>query len=73
MNMKTLLAVTLCAGLVSAGAWAKDGEKKGNKKDGKHHHKMEERFEKMDANKDGSVSKDEFVAFHKEHHKKKDK
>lgn len=75
MNMKTLLAVALCAGLVSTGAWAKDG-KKGDKKDGKKREKMEKRFEEMDANNDGAVSKDEFIAFLKEHHgkhKKKDK
>lgn len=74
MSMKMILALALCVSLTGATAWAKDGEKKNKKKDGKN--KIEAKFEEMDTNKDGSISKDEFIAFHKEHkgkHEKKDK
>jgi hypothetical protein len=82
--MKTSAMAVLLAGLFFAGAASADevdgveGAKGGKGKAGEGHvpgARWEKRFDKIDANHDGQISKDEFIAFraaHKQHHRQKD-
>lgn len=74
MNAGKLLAIVaslfFAVGAVQAGD---KNKKKGDKGKGNKH--WEQKFDEIDTDDDGKISKDEFVAFKKEHHKhdKKDK
>jgi hypothetical protein len=69
MKFRTMLCLALCSCLVGGTVWAKDAEKKGKKKQ----EKIDKRFEEIDTNKDGSISKEEFEVYEKEHHGKHEK
>lgn len=70
MKNKTLLTLAAAAILASAPAFAEDHGKEGMMhKEGMHKGKM---FEAMDANADGMVSKDEFMAEHMKRFEKMD-
>lgn len=65
--MKKLLTLSLLATLASGAAFASNHEGEGHKDKGYKGKKIEKMIEKMDTNKDGEISKDEFTA----HHEKK--
>ncbi len=79
--MKTIAALVL--GLFIAGSVSADetegaeGAKGSKGAKGKNHEAcLQKRFDKIDANHDGQISKDEFIAFreaHRHHRKKADK
>jgi len=71
MNFKVMLAVALGLALTSGGAFAKDKEKKKDKKKDKTA-SVEKRFNEIDTNHDGQISKDEFKAYSETKHGKKD-
>ena len=78
--MKMAAMFGLTAVVLFAGASVRAGEiddvvGKGKDKEGKKEARWEKKFDKIDANHDGQISKEEFEAFkaaHPHHHHKKD-
>lgn len=72
--MKHLVLLGVLAGLCFAGSSANAGEDGGLGKHKNHEARWERKFDRIDANDDGQISKEEFLAFkaaHPHHHHKK--
>jgi len=67
MNFKVMMALALGLAMTAGSAFAKDKEKKKDKKKS-----VESRFDEIDTNHDGQISKDEFKAYSETKHGKKD-
>ncbi|GEM_PF-4134685 len=74
MQMKWILALALGLIMTTDAAFAGGGKKK-EKGGGGKNKGWEKKFDKIDTNADGLISKDEFQTFKAQHHKhgKKDK